>query len=95
MKISELIIGVRKLDLGIVGIVEAASDRPGWDPETHRLNEQTVIDEFTAAGFELSGRSDMLANPADDRSASGFDEGTYEGRHDTDRYLLKFAKPAS
>ena len=80
---------------GVVGIVEAASDKPGWDPETHRLNEQTVIDEFTAAGFELSASSDMLANPADDRSISGFDEGTYEGRHDTDRYLLKFTKPMS
>ncbi len=80
---------------GVVGIVEAASDKPGWDPETHRLNEQTVIDEFTAGGFELSGRSAMLANPADDRSTSGFEEGTYDGRYDTDRYLLKFTKPTS
>ncbi len=80
---------------GVVGIVEAASDKPGWDPVTHRLNEQTVIDEFTAGGFELSERSAMLANPADDRSISGFDEGTYDGRHDTDRYLLKFTKPRS
>ncbi len=80
---------------GVVGIVEAASDKPGWDPEAHRLNEQTVIDEFTAGGFELSGRSAMLANPADDRSASGFEEGTYDGRYDTDRYLLKFTKPTS
>jgi predicted methyltransferase len=80
---------------GVVGIVEAASDKPGWDPETHRLSEQTVIDEFTAAGFELSERSDMLGNPTDDRSKTGFEEGTYDGRHDTDRYLLKFTKPTS
>ena len=80
---------------GVVGIVEVASDKPGWDPETHRLNEQVVIDEFTAGGFELSARSEMLANSADDRSTSGFEEGTWEGRYDTDRYLLKFTKPTS
>jgi predicted methyltransferase len=74
---------------GVVGIVEAATDREGWDQETHRLNESVVIEDFTAAGFELVETSDMLRNPADDHSASGFDE----GRHTVDRYLLKFRKP--
>ena len=80
---------------GVVGIVEVATDKLGWDPETHRLNEQTVIQEFTTGGFELSARSDMLENPADDRSTSGFEEGTFDGRYDTDRYLLKFTKPTN
>jgi predicted methyltransferase len=75
---------------GVVGVVEAATDREGWDQETHRLNEAVVIEDFTSAGFELVESSDMLRNPADDHSASGFDE----GRHTVDRYLLKFRKPA-
>jgi predicted methyltransferase len=68
--------------------VDVATDRPGWDKETHRLNEQVVIDEFTAHGFALEGSSDMLRNPNDDHSIMGFDE----GRHTMDRYLLKFRK---
>jgi predicted methyltransferase len=75
---------------GVVGIVEAATDREGWDQETHRLNEAVVIEDFTSAGFELVDSSDLLRNPADDHSASGFDE----GRHTVDRYLLKFRRPA-
>lgn len=75
---------------GVVGIVESATHRPGWDEETHRLNESVVIEDFTSAGFELAGESDMLANPDDDHTTSGFEM----GRHTTDRYLLKFRKPA-
>ena len=73
---------------GIVGIVEVATDRPGWDEETHRLNEQVVIDEFTSNGFTLEASSDILRNPGDDHSIMGFDEGRYM----MDRYLLKFSK---
>ena len=73
---------------GILGIVDVATDRPGWDDETHRLNEQVVIDECTSNGFELVESSDMLRNPDDDHSIRGFDE----GRHTMDRYLLKFRK---
>ena len=75
---------------GILGIVDVATDRPGWDDETHRLNEQVVIDECTSNGFELVESSDMLRNPDDDHSIRGFDE----GRHTMDRYLLKFRKVA-
>ena len=73
---------------GIIGIVDVATDHPSWDDDTHRLNEQVVIDEFTANGFTLEGSSDMLRNPDDDHSISGFTE----GRHTMDRYLLKFRK---
>lgn len=76
---------------GVVGIVEVATDRPGWDEETHRLNQQVVVDEFTAGGFVLEATSDMLANPADDHSTTGFET----GRQNTDRYVLKFRKPAA
>ncbi len=74
---------------GIVGIVDVATDREGWDTDTHRLNESVVVEEFTAGGFELVGRSDLLANPDDDHSTNGFET----GRHKADRYVLKFQKP--
>ena len=74
---------------GIVGIVEVATDREGWDEETHRLNEQVVIDDFASAGFEFIGSSDVLRNVDDDHSMTGFET----GRHTTDRYVLKFRKP--
>jgi predicted methyltransferase len=76
---------------GIVGIVEVATPHEGWHGDTHRLNEQMVIDDFTAAGFELVEETDLLANPADDHTADGF----AEGRHTMDRYVLKFRKPGS
>lgn len=75
---------------GILGIEEVATDRPGWDEETHRLNESVVIDVLTAAGFELVGRSHLLRDEDDDHSTAGFEV----GRHRMDRYLLKFRKPA-
>lgn len=74
---------------GIVGIVEVATPEEGWHEPTHRLNKQMVIDDFTMGGFELVEESDILANPADDHSEAGFPE-----RHKTDRYTLKFRKPA-
>ena len=58
------------------------------DDDTHRLNEQVVIDEFTSNGITLEGSSEMLRNQEDDHSIPGFDE----GRHTMDRYLLKFRK---
>ncbi len=75
---------------GIVGIIDVATPHEGWHEETHRLNEQAVIDDFVGGGFELAESSDMLRNEADDHSTSGFQE----GRHTMDRYVLKFRKPA-
>ncbi len=74
---------------GVIGIEEVATPRDGWDKETHRLNEKVVIEDFTKGGFELAGRSDILANTGDDHTKSGFEE----GRYNQDRYLLKFRKP--
>lgn len=76
---------------GIVGIVDVATHHEGWHEDTHRLNEQAVIDDFVGGGFELVESSDMLRNPDDDHSVSGFQE----GRHTMDRYLLKFRKPSA
>ena len=74
---------------GIVGIVEVATNKLGWDEETHRLNEKVVIDEFESNGFKLLDKSNILKNYNDDYETSGFDVGRYK----MDRYLLKFIKP--
>jgi len=75
---------------GVVGVVEVRLGKPtGHDMETHRMGEQTVIGEFTDAGFRYVGESDVLRNPDDPHTE--FWPGR---RHLTDRMLLKFARPA-
>lgn len=74
---------------GVVGVVEVRLGKPtGHDMETHRMGEQTVIGEFTDAGFRYLGESDALRNPDDPHTE--FWPGR---RHLTDRMLLKFARP--
>jgi predicted methyltransferase len=69
-----------------------AEDGSGWrDAGTiHRMAKETIIDEVTAAGFELVEDSDLLANPEDDRKVMVFTEGT---RGHTDQAVLVFRKP--
>jgi predicted methyltransferase len=75
---------------GRVAVVEVRlGQQRGHDMETHRMGEQTVIEQFGEGGFELAESSDLLHNPDDDHT--GFWEGR---RHLTDRMLLVFV-PAS
>jgi len=69
-----------------------AEDGSGWrDAMTlHRSDAQTIIDEVTAAGFELETNSDLLAHPADDRTLNMRDPSL---RGNTDRAVLVFRKP--
>ena len=64
----------------------------GWrDAGTiHRMDTAVIIEEVTAAGFELIVDSDILAHPEDDLSAMVFAPGTRGG---TDRSLFVFQKP--
>lgn len=74
---------------GVVGIVEVRLNQEyGHDMTSHRMGEQTVIDEMTAAGFEYVEASDLLRVDGDDYTQ--FRGGQ---RHMTDRMLLKFRKP--
>ena len=80
---------------GIVGIVDHyAAD--GAPPETggtiHRIDKAIVVREMLAAGFQLDGESDLLRNPDDNHEISVFDPAI---RGNTDRFLLRFRKPAS
>ena len=76
---------------GTLGIVDARTTKDGYDSETHRINEEMVIDKVTAAGFEFVESSDLL-------SASGDDYNAYaEGgdRSAIDRLTVKFRKPGN
>ena len=58
----------------------------------HRIDEDTVKREVTAAGFVLVGSSNLLRRPGDPRTAKVFDP-SIRGR--TDQFILKFKKPAA
>lgn len=74
---------------GFLGVVDARTTMEGFDSETHRINEQAIIDVVTAAGFELVESSDLLANPTDDIS----EHAETGNRYEIDRMTLKFRKP--
>ena len=56
----------------------------------HRIDVASVKTEVMAAGFEFVASSDILANPADPRTATVFDPAI---RGKTDQFILKFRKP--
>jgi predicted methyltransferase len=84
---------------GWFGIVDHAAP-PGTGPRDaldrdkgpHRIDEEYVKKIVTEAGFVLDASSDALRNPADDRTKPFFDE-SLRGKP-TDRFMLKFRKPA-
>jgi predicted methyltransferase len=59
-------------------------------PKLHRIDKATVIAEVTAAGFQLAGESDVLADPTDDHSKNVFQPSMH---YKTDQFVLKFRKP--
>jgi predicted methyltransferase len=54
----------------------------------HRIEQQTVIAELTAAGFKLDGKSEAWANPTDthEQHSSKMDG-------PSDRFALRFVRP--
>ena len=69
-----------------------AQDFAGWRDvkSLHRIDEATVIQEVTSAGFELVATSNILANPDDDHAINMRDPAI---RGNTDRAVLVFRKP--
>ena len=59
----------------------------------HRIEEKTLIEEITAAGFRLTETADFLRNPADTRDWSASPSTAAERRGTSDRFVLKFVKP--
>lgn len=56
----------------------------------HRIDENIVVREVTAAGFVLDGSSQVLRNPEDPRTTGVFDPSI---RGKTDQFVLRFRKP--
>jgi predicted methyltransferase len=76
---------------GVVGIVEVRLNQThGHDMSTHRMGEQTIIEQFREGGFEYVGESDILRRDDDDYTTLS---GPQNARYITDRMLLKFARP--
>jgi predicted methyltransferase len=56
----------------------------------HRIDAEALKAEVIAAGFVFDGESNLLANPADDRSKAVFDPAI---RGKTDQFVFRFKKP--
>jgi predicted methyltransferase len=84
---------------GVYGIVDhrAVAGSGLKDAESrdglHRIDEDAVKQEVTAAGFKLAAESDLLRNPDDKRDWSTSPRAAGERRGTSDRFVLKFVKP--
>jgi predicted methyltransferase len=58
----------------------------------HRIDRAQVITDLTAAGFVLQEETDVLRNPADNRTERVFES---DIRGHTDQFALRFVKPAN
>jgi predicted methyltransferase len=73
-----------------VVIDHRADDGSGWSAADtiHRIDKNVVVEEVTAAGFELISDSSLLAHPEDSREAAPFSMPGITGR-----FVLIFQKP--
>jgi predicted methyltransferase len=71
---------------GTLGIVDSRTTS-GRDEQNHRIADDVIIREVQAAGFSLSGMSQMLSNPKDDYS-----KGFWDARWIVDQSCLKFTR---
>jgi predicted methyltransferase len=81
---------------GVYGIVDHAAEKGSGvrDVETlHRIDEDAVKQEITAAGFKLDGESELLANPSDAHDWNDSPRAAAEKRGTSDRFTLRFVKP--
>jgi predicted methyltransferase len=83
---------------GIYGIVDhsGAAGSGVRDVKTlHRIDEEVVKQEITAAGFKLDGESNVLRNPDDKRDWNPSPKAATEAgkRGTSDRFVLRFVKP--
>jgi predicted methyltransferase len=81
---------------GIYTVIDNSA-RPGTglaDVQTiHRIDEKTLIDEVTQAGFKLIGEGDFLRNPSDARDWNDSPREAGSLRGTGDRFALRFQKP--
>lgn len=61
----------------------------------HRIEEKVVREEVPRAGFRLAGEADFLRNPADARDWNDSPSAAGQRRGTSDRFVLRFVKPAA
>jgi predicted methyltransferase len=69
----------------------AGEDKKTSAQTNHRVDPAVVLAAANAAGFTYVEKSDILANPQDDRTKRAFDPTI---RRHTDQFLFRFRKPA-
>lgn len=79
---------------GALVVMDHAAE-PGAPPSrtgqnVHRIDPAVVVASAQEAGFKLEAKSDVLANPSDDRTKMVFDATV---RRHTDQFLIRFRKP--
>jgi predicted methyltransferase len=62
-------------------------------PKLHRIDEATLRDQVTRAGFVLRAEGSFLRNPADPRDWNADPDAKLPQSHTQDRFALKFVKP--
>ncbi len=80
---------------GVFGIVDHSAktgDGTSVAQTLHRIEEKTVIDEVTRAGFVLDGQADFLRNPSDARDWNDSPTSAGDKRGTSDRFVLRFKK---
>ncbi|HZR83005.1 MAG TPA: SAM-dependent methyltransferase [Candidatus Binatia bacterium] len=74
----------------------AAAGSGARDVKTlHRVEESLVRSEIESAGFRLDGEADFLRNPEDARDWNDSPSAAGDRRGTSDRFVLRFVKPAS
>ena len=82
---------------GVYGIVDHSAEKGSGlrDVQTiHRIDEEAVKKEILAAGFKLDGETEVLRNPEDLRDWNASPNAAAEKRGTSDRFTLRFIKPA-
>ena len=83
---------------GVYGIIDHSA-LPGTgtaDVQTmHRIDEPVVVQEVAAAGFQFVADASFLRNPADSRDWNDSPTAAADRRGTSDRFVLKFVKPAT
>src|SRR5690606_18190826 len=83
---------------GIYAVVDHSGRAGSGSSEVktlHRIEESLVREEIEAAGFRLVGEASFLRNPDDPRDWNAAPSAAGERRGSSDRFVLKFEKPAA
>jgi predicted methyltransferase len=89
--LAELYKGLRPgATLGVVDHYAQAGSPVDTAGRLHRIDPGIIITHIESAGFELTGRSDLLLSDRDYLAISVFDPSV---RGKTDRFAIRFRKP--